>query len=121
MRGQLADSADLAAWTRKYPWPTLGVAAAVGFFAAATLGSKRTQDPLAETLAAALADKGVNLSGAEHARPSMFSNLMNELIRSFAGAIEGAVAGAVSSRMQQASAPTENGHEAPASADGPAG
>ncbi len=46
MRADLGASADLEAWARKYPWPTVGAAAAVGFLAVVAVGSKPTpRDP----------------------------------------------------------------------------
>ena len=114
MKQEVKDSADLVAWARKYPWPTMGAAAALGFMAASQMGAKNAERPAADVLAEALAARGAG----PPPKPSMFSGLMNELIRSFAGALEGAIAGVVSSRMQQATSPSGNGHDGPMH-DGP--
>jgi hypothetical protein len=113
MGASLKDGADVAAWTRRYPWPTLGIAAAAGFFAASALSAKRSSDNnVAELLAEALAAGGVS----PKAKPSIWSGLMSEIFRSLTVALEGAIVGAFSSKMQQASEPNSNGHQPPVDA-----
>src|ERR1051325_3276926 len=41
MEQSLKESADVKAWTREYPWPSLGVAAACGFLTAMALTPSR--------------------------------------------------------------------------------
>jgi hypothetical protein len=45
MQGDVKEAADVAAWTREYPWASIGVAAAAGFLAASALapGGRRTR------------------------------------------------------------------------------
>ncbi len=114
MQADLKDGADIAAWARRYPWPTLGVAAAAGFFAAQALGPKRTSSDsnVADLLAEALAANGVTAN----AKPSIWSGLVGEILRSLTTALEGAIAGAFSSKMQQAAEPNSNGHQPPVDA-----
>jgi hypothetical protein len=49
LKSSAAASADLSAWARAYPWPTIAASAAAGFALAAMLHSKtKQQSPSAE-------------------------------------------------------------------------
>jgi hypothetical protein len=95
--GDLKDCADVPAWARKYPWPTLGVAAGLGLLLGTAIFRRRPKDNTAELLAAALAARDAGATVPP--KPSVFEGLVGELVRSLLGAVEGAIAGAFSSRM----------------------
>ncbi len=108
----LKDSADVAAWARKYPWPTLGVAAALGFLAGSAIFGRRSKDNTAEMFAEALAAKAAAASAPP--QPSMFSGLISQVVGALIVALEGAIAGAFSSRMNAANPPDTSAQAAPA-------
>ena len=92
MRADLGASADLAAWARKYPWPAVGAAAAVGFLAAVVVGSppRRTADPVAPKTEA---DAPGGYSPSVGQNRGLFHSLLGELVRNLATALQGALVG----------------------------
>jgi hypothetical protein len=111
LRDDLKGCADVAAWARKYPWPTLGIAAGLGFLAATALGARRAKDNPAQVLAEALAAQ--RTSAADHPKPSIFASLFGELLRGLIGALEPIVANAFRSPAPTGT-PTTNGQPPPA-------
>ncbi len=100
MCADLGDSADLTAWARRYPWPTMGVAAAFGFLAVVAIGSPRS----ARSVDSAAPEENESTSRpARGGRPSqqgLFYNLMSEILRNFANAAQGALLAAIGARFQ---------------------
>src|SRR5690242_11023268 len=70
MRDDLAASADVAAWTRKYPWASVGAAAGIGFLAATLISSRKSRDHVAEALSQAL-----NAKQEPEPKPGIVSSL----------------------------------------------
>jgi hypothetical protein len=108
LQEHLKDCADVPAWTRKYPWPSLGIAAALGFLAGTAVTGKRSKPNLDDLLNEALAAK-VATAASTAPKPSMFAGLASQLMGSLIGALEGAIAGAFSSKMAAANPPEQNG------------
>jgi hypothetical protein len=108
LQDHLKDCADVPAWTRKYPWPSLGIAAALGFLAGTAVTGKRSKPNLDDLLAEALAAKAATAASTVP-KPSMMAGLVGQLVGSLIGALEGAIAGAFSSKMAAANTPEQNG------------
>jgi hypothetical protein len=119
MRADLGDSADLTAWARRYPWPTMGVAAAFGFLAVVAIGSPPS--PRSVDSAAAPEENESPSRPARRGRSSeqgLFYSLMSEILRNFASAAQGALLAAIGARFQ---APPPAPDNAPPVADPMAG
>jgi ElaB/YqjD/DUF883 family membrane-anchored ribosome-binding protein len=104
MRKNLADAGDVRAWTRAYPWPSVGLAAALGFLAVRALAparrraEKETHRELVERL---LADEDfkarlAKLSGADGgAKSDLLNSAVSSLIKTLGGALESALVAGV--------------------------
>jgi hypothetical protein len=101
MQDDLKSTADIPSWARKYPWPVIGIAAAVGFLGATALKSakKPPQADVAAVLREALAD--IQRGAASHAaapqpaapaRPTFLATLLTEVVRGLVSLLQGAVA-----------------------------
>ncbi|HEX4145790.1 MAG TPA: hypothetical protein VHY91_19955 [Pirellulales bacterium] len=112
MRADLGDSADLAAWARRYPWPTMGIAAAAGFLAVVAIGSPPSAQA-SESFADDTSDDGRPSRSKRGRRAAdtdrgLFYNLMSEVLRNFATAAQGALLAAIGARFQPPPVPTDN-------------
>lgn len=117
MEQTLKDSADLNAWTREYPWASVGVAALTGFVAAAALtptGSSKQKKEwtafLREALAEAESRESHAAAPAEAHQGSMFGNAVSGLLRTFGSALQSSVVAAATAKMQQPDAVPTNGY-----------
>ena len=93
MRADLGASADLSAWARKYPWPTIGAAATVGFLAAVAIGSppvRRRGEAVAAKPDAGTPESQARAAGQER---GLLYSLLSELLRNLATAAQGALLG----------------------------
>lgn len=119
MEQTLKDTVDLNAWTREYPWASVGVAAVAGFMAAAALtptASSRQKKEwtafLREALAEAEAKEGV--APAATSQGSMWGGALSGLLRTFGSALQSSVVAAATAKMQQPEATVSpNGHHEP--------
>jgi ElaB/YqjD/DUF883 family membrane-anchored ribosome-binding protein len=114
MRADLGDTADLAAWARRYPWPTVGMAAAAGFLAVLAIRSpaaSRANESSAAGESDASdehADKHTRGRRSAEKDRGLFHSLMSELLRNFATAAQGALLAAIGARFQPPPAPPDN-------------
>jgi len=121
MRQDLKDGADLQAWTREYPWPSVGIAAALGFLAAAAI-TPAGRDPHHEKWSALLHEvlgdeRAAKVETETHAaaHQSAVGSVFKSLLKTFGGALQSSLIAAVSAKAQQAAdQPSQNGHEAAA-------
>lgn len=109
MRQSLKDSADVRAWAKKYPWATLGAAAAAGFLAATAVIPKRRSSNAGHEpilMERILADEQIaarikELAEEEEARPKragVASSLAMTLLRTFGPAVQSAIASALAAK-----------------------
>jgi hypothetical protein len=116
MRADLGDSADLSAWARRYPWPTVGIAAAAGFLAVVAVGSPASSaateasSPLGENAAADERPSSRRARGRHGPEKDhgLFHSLMSEILRNFATAAQGALLAAIGARFQPPPAPSSD-------------
>ncbi|HTU26705.1 MAG TPA: hypothetical protein VMF30_14955 [Pirellulales bacterium] len=106
MKADLGDTADLAAWARRYPWPTVGIAAAAGFLVAKTMFSPASAHEVGPTDIAdeeTAADSTPRTRGARRRRSTesgLFRSLLAEVLRNFANAAQAAIVAAIGARFQ---------------------
>jgi len=115
----LKETADVKAWTRQYPWQSLGVAAALGFLAAKAITPSA---PSAEARKAALLDDDpLDEDDDERAsrragrrRRSMVRKLVSPLFQMLIGSLQSSIMSAAAAKFQQppadAPGPSTNGH-----------
>ena len=116
MRADLGDSADLAEWARRYPWPTMGAAAAVGFLAVVAIGGTASSRSAESSAAPEESDSpSQHPRGRRRAEPDrgMFRDLMSEILRNFATAAQGALLAAIGARFQAPPAPPDDSPSVP--------
>jgi hypothetical protein len=127
MRQSAKDLVDVPGWTRRYPWTTVGVAAAAGFLAVTTLLPRRRSrrdeaDPALleriltdEQIAARLRELAAE-DGGRSSRAGAVHSTVDILVRTFGPMVQSAVMSALAAKaaaaevedgQQQAS---ENGH-----------
>ena len=116
MQQSLKDSADVQAWTRKYPWPSLGVAAAMGFLAAQSLAARPSRAEIRQR--AALDDSFDDADDVRAARRakrrgrSALRKLISPLFEMLVGALQSSIVAAATAHFQQPpQEPSSNGHE----------
>jgi len=120
MQQTLKDSADVQAWTRKYPWPSLGVAAAVGFLAAKALAPRPSRaaarqragldDSFNDDVDDQVDDRAARR--AKRRRRSAVRKLVSPLFEMLVGALQSSIVAAATARFQQPpQEPSTNGHE----------
>jgi ElaB/YqjD/DUF883 family membrane-anchored ribosome-binding protein len=120
MQQSFKDSADVQAWTRKYPWPSLGVAAAVGFLAARALAPRPSRAEIRQR--AALdesfddtdddADDARTARRAKRRGRSAIRKLVAPLFEMLVGALQSSIVAAATAHFQQPTQePSANGHE----------
>jgi hypothetical protein len=109
MRQSLKDSADVRAWAQKYPWATLGAAAAAGFLAASTVVPRRRSDSqerepmlveriLADEQIAARIKELAEEDQSATKRSGLVSSVAMTLLRTFGPAVQSAIASALAAR-----------------------
>ncbi len=110
MRQSLVDAADVRAWARRYPWATVGAAAAAGFVAAAALvpGRRREQPEPREPslLERILSDEQIaerlkQLAAEDEARPPRDSTaraVVSTLVQTFGPAVQSAILSALAAK-----------------------
>jgi hypothetical protein len=134
MRATLSDASDLRAWTREYPWTSVGAAATIGFLVAAALTARPSRRRSGDLLQKILADEQIASRVREISEsdappgPTLMSSLGAVLIPKLANVLEAAVIAALTPRPNNAS-PADNGRpddrnssdsgDAPASGDAP--
>ena len=112
----LKDSADLQAWTREYPWASVGAAALAGFVAAAAItptSSSRQKKEwtalLRELLAEAEEKEGHAPGETQHG--SMLGGALSGLLKTFGTALQSSIIAAATAKAQQPSdTASSNGH-----------
>lgn len=115
MRDSLGDAADVGAWTRRYPWATLGASLAAGFIAAAALLPRKRrpgdddEEPALlqriladEQIAARLKELAEEDEGKHRRRSSgMLQSVAGTLWSTFGPAVQSAVAAALAAKAAQ--------------------
>lgn len=127
MRKSAKDLVDLPGWTRRYPWTTVGVAAAAGFLAVATLLPRRRrlrdeEDPALleriltdEQIAARLRELAAEDEGRA-SRAGAVHSTVDILVRTFGPMVQSAVMSALAAKAaaaevdDQQQRTSENGH-----------
>ncbi len=111
MRDSLGEAADVGAWTRRYPWATLGASVAAGFVVAAALlpGRRRGQADQHEPalLERILADEKIaqrlkELAAEDQsplAEAGLLQSVAGTLWKTFGPAVQSAVAAALAARV----------------------
>ena len=103
MRATLNNAADIKAWARQYPWPSVSAAAAIGLLAASVLApGRKSAAKSASLLERILADEDISarlkeLSSADSGLrwpmlSSMFSSLLKNLGSTWQSALMAAIA-----------------------------
>jgi ElaB/YqjD/DUF883 family membrane-anchored ribosome-binding protein len=104
MRADLGDSADLAAWARQYPWPTMGIAAAAGFLAVVAIRTpaspRSAESPASDPFDDPPPRRGKHGRRETEKDRGLFHSLMSEILRNFATAAQGALLAAIGARFQ---------------------
>jgi hypothetical protein len=114
MRATVSDAGDVRAWTREYPWASVGAAATIGFLAAAALTARPSRRSSGDLLQKILADEQIaarirELSESDAAPgPTLLSSLGSVLMPKLANVLEAAVIAALTPRGD-AAGPTANG------------
>jgi hypothetical protein len=109
MRATLKDAADVRAWTRQYPWATLGVAAAAGFVAAkVVLPSRRrpceNEEPallekiLSDEKIAARVKELSEQEPGQRDGSGMLQSVAMTLFRTFGPAVQSAITAALAAK-----------------------
>jgi len=139
LRDSLKDAGDVRAWTRQYPWASVGVAAAAGALAALAIAPRRRGEPQPEGLVekivsdeqiAARIKELAEAADAKSTSASPWQSVAGMLWRTFGPALQSGIAAALAAKASQqpdvhadsgpsdnhgspdASAPPENGHAA---------
>jgi ElaB/YqjD/DUF883 family membrane-anchored ribosome-binding protein len=114
MQESLKDAADLDAWARQYPWPTVGAAAALGFLVAATVTPSKHSDQaaqkesLVELLEEALSDERLGRA-RDRGKRTLLGSLFANVLGSFVTVLQTSLWSALSARSQPAAPPSTNG------------
>lgn len=111
MRDSLKEAADVSAWARRYPWATLGVAAAAGFVAAKAVLPKRhrsSEDAEPALLERILSDEKIAARVKElaeqeegHRGDSVLQSVGMTLLRTFGPAVQSAITAALAAKAAQ--------------------
>ena len=110
----VSDAGDVRAWTREYPWASVGAAATIGFLAAAALTARPSRRSSGDLLQKILADEQIaarirELSESDAAPgPTLLSSLGSVLMPKLANVLEAAVIAALTLRGDAAES-TANG------------
>jgi hypothetical protein len=112
MRDSLKEAADVRAWARRYPWATLGAAAAAGFVAAKAVLPKRSrshddEEPALlekilndEKIAARVKELAEQEEG-ERSGDSVLQTVGMTLLRTFGPAVQSAITAALAAKAAQ--------------------
>jgi hypothetical protein len=96
LKANLAETVDIAGWTRQYPWITLGTVAVAGFVATSAMVPSKEQQALKRLRAIESAltpsapvstTNGTNGDGKSAQKPSLFQRMAQEAIKALPGVL----------------------------------